>query len=68
MIQNATTRELEAYGRKRGIRTQIRKIEGRKSGMYFVLSLNDDLFVNPKPIGKSIREAELWLDKHKVVI
>ena len=66
MIQNDSTRKLEGMGRARGLRIAVRKIEGRKSGIFFILNLDDLIYVNPKPIGKSIREAESWIEEHKI--
>ena len=63
MIENDSTRKLEANGRTRGLQITVRKIEGRKDGLFFVTKSG----TKPRPIGFSIREAEAWIEKHRVV-
>lgn len=72
MITNNTTRRLEAFGRTNGIRIQVRKIEssfkgafGVPTGVFFILSLNDDVYEFPKKIGVTVRDAEEWIKQHR---
>lgn len=65
LIENQTTQKLESYGRARGLHTKIRKIMGRKDGLFFLLALGKTKYSTPKPMGKSILEAELWIESNK---
>ena len=66
MIENDSTRKLEAKGRARGLHVTVRKIEGRKTGLFFITSRDGKPYKQPKPIGFNIRGAESWIEDHRV--